>query len=192
MISYDAVLLAGGRGSRLGGVAKPLLDVGGVTLLDRALAAAAGATRRVVVGPAGGTTVAHISTREDPPGGGPVAAISAGAGHVTAPLAVVLAADLPFVTAATVGGLLAAVVPGIDVAVLIDDAGRDQLLLAAWRTAVLRERLTALGDPAGQPARRLFDSVAVARVPGEGQSGRPPPWLDVDTEEDLRQAREWA
>lgn len=185
MISYDAILLAGGRASRLGGVAKPALCVGGVTLLDRVLAAVAGASSRIVVGPEG-------CTREEPPGGGPVAAIAAGAVHVTASLVVVLAADLPFVTAATVDSLVAAVVPGVDVAVLVDDTNRDQLLVAAWRTAALRSRLHALGDPAGRAARRLFDSVAVARVVVAHQMGQPPPWLDVDTEDDLRQAREWA
>ena len=33
---YDAVILAGGRGSRLGGVRKPELEVSGRRLLDAA------------------------------------------------------------------------------------------------------------------------------------------------------------
>jgi molybdopterin-guanine dinucleotide biosynthesis protein A len=192
MTGYDAVLLAGGRASRLGGVDKPSLRVGGVTLLDRVLAAVPGAGRRIVVGPAGTAADGLIRTCEQPPGGGPVAAVAAAMSHVEAPVAVLLAADLPFLTAATVDQLRAAVAAGADVALLVDEGGRDQLLVAAWRTAVLRGRLAALGDPAGRSVRRLLDTVAAIRVPATSEAGRPPPWLDCDTEDDVRQAREWA
>ncbi|MGH8776871.1 MAG: NTP transferase domain-containing protein, partial [Jiangellaceae bacterium] len=47
---WDAVVLAGGRGSRLGGVDKPALRIGGRTLLDTALVATAAARSTVVVG----------------------------------------------------------------------------------------------------------------------------------------------
>ena len=50
-ISFDAIVLAGGQGSRLGGVDKAELKVGGVRLLDRALTACRGASTTVVVGP---------------------------------------------------------------------------------------------------------------------------------------------
>ncbi len=198
MTEYDAVLLAGGRATRLGGRPKPALRVGGVRLLDRVLAAVAGAGRRIVVGPAqrpavSGPVVAvpYTVTCEDPPGGGPVAAIAAGLEQVVAPVVVVLAADLPFLTPATVDGLLAELARGGDVAVLLDAAGRDQLLVAAWHTAALRDRLTGLGEPAGQPVRRLLDGIEVARVASRAVAGQPPPWLDCDTEADLRRAREW-
>ena len=42
---WDAVVLAGGRGSRLGGVDKATLELDGSTLLGRTLAALAGAAR---------------------------------------------------------------------------------------------------------------------------------------------------
>ncbi len=45
---WDAVLLAAGRGRRMGGP-KALLDMGGVTLLELQLRALAGATRVAVV-----------------------------------------------------------------------------------------------------------------------------------------------
>ncbi len=50
MPSYDAIVLAGGSGRRLGGVDKADIRVGEQTLLDRALDAVAEATKRVVVG----------------------------------------------------------------------------------------------------------------------------------------------
>ncbi|TFB50065.1 NTP transferase domain-containing protein, partial [Cryobacterium tagatosivorans] len=46
----DLIVLAGGRGSRLGGAAKPSVAVAGRTLLSRALDARALAGRTVVVG----------------------------------------------------------------------------------------------------------------------------------------------
>ncbi len=191
MTSYDAVLLAGGGAARLGGVAKPALQVGGSTLLDRVLAAVRSADRRIVVGPVEDPTVADVVTRENPPGGGPVAAIAAGFEHVVAEQVAVLATDLPFLTSSTVDTLREALGPRTDVAVLVDDGNRDQLLIALWRTAALRARLAAIGDPAGQSVRRLFDTAVVVRVRVETGSGLPPPWLDCDTEDDLRRARDW-
>lgn len=77
MIAFDAIILAGGRGSRLGGLRKPELTLDGRRLVDRALAAVAGARRIVLVGDAEVPDgVPH--TREDPPYGGPVAALAAG------------------------------------------------------------------------------------------------------------------
>lgn len=191
MTGYDAIVLAGGAASRLGGVDKPALRVGGVALLDRVLAAVLAAERRIVVGPIEAAAGADVITREDPPGGGPVAAIAAGLALVDAAFVVLLAADLPFVTNSTVDSLLAAVVLDVDVAVLIDDDGRDQLLIAAWRTEALRTRLEVIGYPAGLPVHRLFDKAAIARVPAPTDPAHPPPWLDCDTDDDLRRARKW-
>lgn len=80
MISVSAVVLAGGAARRLGGASKPDLIVGGSTLLDLALGACAttGARPVVVVGPPHLAGDGVIVTREDPPGGGPVAGLEAG------------------------------------------------------------------------------------------------------------------
>ncbi|MFZ2514092.1 MAG: NTP transferase domain-containing protein, partial [Candidatus Lutibacillus vidarii] len=43
MIRHDAIVLAGGRGSRLGGVDKGAVPVAGRALLDRVLDAVSGA-----------------------------------------------------------------------------------------------------------------------------------------------------
>ena len=48
---YTAVVLAGGRAARLGGLAKPQLEVGGRTMLDAVLDAVPDARQRIVVGP---------------------------------------------------------------------------------------------------------------------------------------------
>jgi len=186
---YDAILLTGGRAARMGRPGKPGLDVGGRPLAARVAAAVPDARRLVVVGPAYGVPAAVV-TREDPPGAGPVAAIAAGLAHVAAPYVAVLAADLPFLDEATVRALRADAA-GRDVALLLDDAGRDQLLCAVWHTDALSAALRGLPAPAGAPVRALLARVArVARrtvSPGAG----PPPWFDCDTPADLARARRW-
>ncbi|GAA3886297.1 molybdenum cofactor guanylyltransferase [Saccharothrix violaceirubra] len=170
---WDAIVLAGGRGSRLGGVDKAALVVGGRTLLERALDAVRGAGRTIVVGPRRDLPGGVLSVREEPPGGGPVAGLAAGLGSVRAERVVVLAVDQSGVTAATVARLLA--VDGA--AVLFDD--RPQWLIGVWPTAALRAAVPA--DPRGVSSRSVLGGlrpVEVAALPGEAR--------DVDTPEDLR------
>jgi len=106
--AYDAIVLAGGAARRLGGADKPGVRVGGRALLDRVLAACAGARTTVVVADRRDTARPVVWAREEPPGGGPVAALDAGLRRTTAGQVVVLSADLPFLEEGTVRRLLAA------------------------------------------------------------------------------------
>ncbi|GGS57675.1 NTP transferase domain-containing protein [Streptomyces cinerochromogenes] len=185
---YDAVVLAGGAARRLGGADKPGLRVGGRALLDRVLGACAGAATTVVVAAPRPTTRPVRWAREEPPGGGPVAALEAGLRLTTAAHTVVLSADLPFLQAATLQRLLTAVQEtGADGALLTDTDGRDQPLVAAYRTAALRRELTALAAAhdglAGLPLRRLTGALELTRVPDPLAS------FDCDTWDDLADAR---
>ncbi|WP_311931609.1 NTP transferase domain-containing protein [Microbispora sp. H11081] len=186
--AYDALILAGGRAERLGGADKPGALVGGLPLVERVAAAVRGARAVVVVGPPRDLP-GVVFTREDPPGGGPVPALRAGLAEVTAPLVVLLAADLPFLTAGHAGALLGAVPEGGAGAVLVDDGGREQWLTGAWRTAALRE---ALGAYRGRSLRGLLGPLAPALVRPPVAPGETPPWFDCDTADDLRAARERA
>lgn len=195
MESYDAVVLAGGQARRMGGVDKPGRRVGGLTLLERVVRAVEDAGQVVVVGP-DRPLPARVDTlvREEPAGGGPVAALAVGVREVQAPVTVVLAADLPFLDRTTVDLLRALLARGPDLALATDAAGRDQYLLAAWRTSALRTALAAVGDPTGAPLRRLVQGVSVGRLTGDalGSAGGPAPWFDCDTDEDVTRARRWA
>ncbi len=184
MTSYDAVVLAGGSARRLGGLDKPGLVVGAASLLEHVLAAVADADRTIVVGPARGTSRPVLWTREQPAGGGPVAALAAGLAHVTADRVALLASDLPFLDAATVQTLVDA---GGQGAMLVDDAGRDQVLTGAWSSAALRAALPEVVD--GARLREVFDQLDVRRIRPDPTPGRPAPWTDCDTDEDLRRAR---
>ena len=199
---YAAIVLAGGRGTRLGGVHKPALTVGGRTLLDRVLGAVAAAAPLIVVGPPQPVPEVAIVTREEPAGGGPVAALAAGLTaldraelelgdlYETPPLVAVLAADLPFLTPAAVAALREACVDGVDGAVLVDADGRDQYLAGVWRVAALERALAAFGDPAGGAMRRLVGGLTVSQVALPATS--PAPWFDCDDPQDLERAKGWA
>lgn len=182
---YTAVVLAGGRAARLGGQAKPQLLVGGRPILAAALDAVADAGRRVVVGPPQPAPPDVVVVREQPPGGGPVAAIRAGLAEVGTDVVVVLAGDLPFLSAPVVHGLLERLTG--DGVMAVDDTGRDQYLLSAWRTAALRAAVAAARGPA--PLRRVLAPVPAARWRPDVAPGDPPPWLDCDTPADLARAR---
>ncbi|WP_205669086.1 molybdenum cofactor guanylyltransferase [Amycolatopsis suaedae] len=180
---FAGIVLAGGAARRLGGQDKPLLEVGGSSLLARAVAALAGADPVVVVGPPRPGVTGVRWAREDPPGGGPVAALAAGLAAVPGDgeLAV-LAGDLAGVTASTVDRLRAAAAAA-DGAVLVDADGRRQWLLGVWRAAALRAALPA--DPAGRSLRRTLGDLSIVEVvalPGEA--------ADVDTPDDLRRLRD--
>ncbi|MFF6775602.1 DUF6457 domain-containing protein [Streptomyces sp. NPDC012637] len=81
--AYDAIVLAGGAARRLGGADKPGVRVGGRPLLDRVLAACRDAGRIVVVAEPRATAHPVEWAREEPPGGGPVAALDAGLRRLT-------------------------------------------------------------------------------------------------------------
>lgn len=182
---YDAVVLAGGGARRLGGRDKPRLLVGGRTLLDRAIEACAGAGRITVVGPRRATARPVAWAREEPPGGGPVAALAAGLAAVEAPVVLVLAADLPFVAPAVTERLIAACAGARDGALLVDADGREQYLLAAYRTAALRDALAALSDVHGAALRRALEPLDLTRLPDTAGAA-----FDCDTWPQVRAARE--
>nr|WP_309227093.1 NTP transferase domain-containing protein [Micromonospora thermarum] len=197
MSAYAAVVLAGGAARRMGGVDKPARPVGGRPMRDRVLAAVADAAPRILVGPAAGVPGGVLVTREEPSGGGPVAATAAGLALLPGDATVValLAADLPLLTRAAVGDLLHHLDSGSDGVCFVDEAGRRQTLCGVWRVAALRGAVDRLAGAstralAGASLRSLLYGLTVHEVPWRGDG--PPPWFDCDTDEDVRRAEEWA
>jgi molybdenum cofactor guanylyltransferase len=198
-----AVVLAGGRAARLGGADKPGVRISGRSLLASVTSAAigAGACQIVIVGPprpdlidelmqagqqaasADGDPIAFTS--EHPPGAGPVPALRAGLELVTQPRIILLAADLPFLRASHVRALLASAVGAAAGSMLVDGQGRPQWLASCWRTAALRTALEGYGGSSlGGVLRPLRPVEVTISVVG----GQPPPWMDLDTSEDVAEA----
>lgn len=183
----------------MGGAAKPLLVIDGVSLLERALraVAAVGAAPVVVVAERDADLAARhpeVSwTREDPPFGGPAAAVVAAVRSWQAPAAddpdwtFVLACDLPLVGPAVVQLMDAIMLLPSDTegVCLADPGSRPQWLTGLYRTAAVRDaalRLPREGRDA--PARELVADLAIAVVAASADVV-----ADVDTWEDLERAR---
>ena len=179
--SFAAVVLAGGRSSRLDGADKASIEVHGRTLLATALDAVVDAGEVVVVGEPVPTERPVTFTVEDPRHGGPVAALLTGVDALLRPcrLVAVTAVDMPRLTSGTFARLRDAAT-GRDGAALVGPDGRRQLVLVLDR-ARLAEVRPSYEEQHDLAMHRLLDPLDLAAVPALGDEHR-----DVDTWRDLR------
>jgi len=178
---FDAVVLAGGDARRLGGLDKATIEIGGLSLLDRALAAVQQATEIIVVGPRRPTSASVLWTSESPAGGGPLRATIAGLELVTCDVVVVLALDYPFVDSEIVAELIRAAELR-DGAALQDEGGSMHYVVGAYKTNVLRAAVDA--KPSTDASMRsLFETLDIVVVPADRAA------TDIDTREDVERAR---
>lgn len=160
-----AIVIAGGASERFGSDKLALVDVEGRTLLEAVVDGlrAAGVEPVVVVGPARAGIGQVTWAREEPPGGGPCAALVAGLRALPpeTEIALVLAGDAP--GGARAGATLAAAVrEGAAAAVLADHQGREQPITAAYRVSALRDMLAPHGDAQGLSVRLVLESMRAA------------------------------
>lgn len=199
----DAIILTGGRSSRLDFVPKSEFMVDESTLLDCTVRAAAGSRRIVVVGHEPTTVLPDgvLLVREEPPFSGPVAAIAAGitalscesdaAGTdgegIPSDVLLVLACDMPHIALAVPSLLLALEgAPEVDGVIAMDAEHRRQPLAAVYRTKALRAALDAVADVSrlddplgGLPVFRLLDHLTLMELPVASDAT-----ADVDTWDD--------
>lgn len=176
-LTFDAIVLAGGAGSRLGGVDKAAVQLAGRSLVSWPLEAARDARTLVVVG----RTSAELPERalrvvEEPAGSGPAAATVAGLDAIEDPAEWIylIACDLPGAVSAI--QLLGATDAGdADGVVLTEPDGRRQWLLGRYRSAALRAAAEVLGDPANRSMRALLADLRLVDVLADDV------WRDVDT-----------
>ena len=185
-LTVGVVIPAGGTARRLGGVSKPALQVGDRSIVAR-LVGDLRAHPVVIVGPRiDGVSGADVTwCREDPPGGGPAAALAAGIRRLPdVDVVVVVAGDQPF-AAGAVPRLVDALAadPTADVAWGVDAEDRHQPLLAAYRAGALHTRLTEPAD--GLSMRQVTAGLRAAHV-----RLSPTEATDVDEPSDLADARD--
>ncbi|TDW30537.1 molybdenum cofactor guanylyltransferase [Cryobacterium psychrophilum] len=194
--SVDLIVLAGGRGSRLGGAVKPAVEVAGRTLLSRVLDAREFVRHTVIVGPPAAHAAAGdaqaLWALEDPPFGGPVAGISAGLDALDPSNPpdwfLLLACDLPWAADAARTLLATLADPTLSPAVeglhLIDAEGHAQWLTAAYRNDALRPAMHRLGARArGASMRQLVGSLALHGILDHTGAA-----TDVDTWQDVSES----
>jgi molybdopterin-guanine dinucleotide biosynthesis protein A len=181
------ILLTGGAGRRLGGADKASIDVGGMTLFDRAVSATAGRPV-IVVGPPPRTEAAVVVTRENPPGGGPAAGVAAGVAALGPDqqdpvppglLVAVQAIDQVGVTPDTWRRLATAARDASGGAILVG-GGRRQYGAGVFPLPLLRHTCAQRLSWHGRPLRELLDPIVAALVQALGDESR-----DIDTLEDL-------
>lgn len=185
--AFDALILAGGRGTRLGGANKPGLMLHGQRLVDRVIQASrqAGAARVLVIGDQSAGTLADEVLREDPPFAGPLAGIAAGIAQVSSPWCLILACDLQHpdaVIRALLGHLDRL---GADGVVLRDAQGYTQWLAGFYRTQAVAQACAELGDRLiNAPARTALGQLDLAELPVDDETTN-----DIDTPQALERAR---
>lgn len=196
------VLVAGGAGSRLAlDVPKALARLGGVTLLERALAILAPVCDGIVVTGRAGLDLplpAAVATprgarpvrRADDPAGtnGPLAGIVAGLESTGFDRAIVLGVDLPFVEPAGLAGLLERL-PGHDAVVPVP-GGFPQPLAAAYAasaTAILGSSLRA-GERSPTRALAMLDVISLDDDALAALPGGPGSFFNLNTPADLAAA----
>lgn len=160
MGSLAAIVIAGGAARRFGSDKLALRDAQGRGLLDATVSSVVGAADSIiVVGPERPLTTDVVWTREDPPGGGPCAALIAGLACVPgdATHVAVLAGDAPSGGAAITA--LRQVIDDAAAAVVTDASGREQPMTAIYRVDALHHALAAYGGGRNMSIRQVLDDL---------------------------------
>lgn len=185
---WTAVILAGGRGRRLGHVEKSQVQLGGQTLLDAVIEGLPHDTPIVVVGPEVPTRRPVHFCQEEPRFGGPVAGLAAAVSLVATPLVALLATDMPnagpfarqLIDEFDPAGLSDALVP-------VDVDGRRQPLCSVIRTLSLQQALGELGTTTDASMHALLSHLRCAER--RLSAAETDVLVDVDTPDDLDRLR---
>ncbi len=149
-ISISALILAGGRATRMGGVAKHAIVVQGETILARQAAVLRASVGDVLV--SSPADIDGFRTVRDAPeheGIGPLAGIAAGLAAATSHWLFIVAGDMPYLSSALVGAMLE----------LVEAAGgRSEREGAPW------ENVHAIGVKKDGLPEPLFSVVRVPRA----------------------------
>ena len=193
MTELSTVIFAGGLGTRLGGVKKALLDVGGRRIIERLLAAVAPFGGEIVVVD-NDDSLAHLPGVRIVPDSetraGVLTALHSGLSSADGDLCLVLACDMPFVKTALLQRLVD-LARDADVVIPLT-GGQMEPMHAVYRRAAC---LDAIGAALARGDKRMISYLGDVRVRevGEEELRRLDPELrsffNVNTPEDLEWAR---
>ncbi len=143
----SALILAGGRATRIGGIDKRLIEIDGSSIFDRQCAVLAPRVSEIIVSTT--ASVAGYRTVADAvPGIGPLAGIAAGLAAARTPRLFVLAGDMPYVHGELIDRMTAhSQRPGADgVGLRVNDLPEQLVsLLRETSCAAEEERLISAG-----------------------------------------------
>ncbi len=185
------LVLAGGRGTRLGGVDKPLLYVGGAPIVARVIDALRPEVRWLAISANGDPARfagfgAPVLPDGDTAGEGPLAGLCAGlawAAGLGAELVLSAPGDTPFLPS----GLAASLAPPPSFAAR---TGVDHPLVALWPVAALDKLRAILSAPGPRSVAAFARQIGMRRV--EFPAGGADPFINVNTPDDLATARAMA
>jgi molybdenum cofactor guanylyltransferase len=142
----SALILAGGKATRFGGIAKHELVIDGEPILVRQARALAPQVDEILV--SAPTDVAGYRTVRDVlPGVGPLAGIAAGLAAMTTPWLVVVACDMPYITGELIEAMLALRSDSIDaVCVRVRELPEPVVCVLHERARAAVERRLAAGQ----------------------------------------------
>ena len=180
----SVILLTGGSSRRMR-TDKASVKLGNDTLLDFQLGQIPPGVPTIVVGEAVTTHPEVVFTREDPPGSGPVAAVSAGLALTRTSAVALLAVDAPF----ALPHLLRLHLGPNDTALIPQDLmGKPQYLAGIYHSTALQAALDELGDSTNTSMRELITHLPEAKyfalTPENAHY-----FMDLDTPEDLAAAQ---
>jgi molybdopterin-guanine dinucleotide biosynthesis protein A len=185
--NYPCLILAGGAGTRLGGMDKAFLRLNGdplIAILRRRLRPQTGQIAISANGDAARFSDFNLPVLPDGPlaGKGPLAGVAAGlawAQSIGATALLTIPVDTPFIPA----NLLEALTPAPAVATW---RGRQHHLAATWQVAALPQLLTFLAQPGAYKVRDALRFCAARQVAFETATD---PFLNINTPEDFAAAR---
>ena len=184
MSALSVVLLTGGKGLRMGGVSKAELTLNGYTFRDRILLALISVPQIIVVGPTFPAENPKISfTRDQPIGGGPVAAISAAIPLVGHEFVGILSVDAPFAVSPLLEMYRVMEQDSIDEALVATDGNHESYLVSVYRRDALIRALSQLGKAENASMKSLLSHIEYGSVQFPRHQ-----LIDVNTPEDLKRA----
>jgi molybdopterin-guanine dinucleotide biosynthesis protein A len=168
IVNPTTVVLAGGRGQRLGGLTKGLLRVGGLTLVERVLLAAPPGPRFISANQAEPFDFLDLPVVADlEPGRGAPGGVVTGLAMAATEVVLVVACDMPNVTRQAIDQLLAAWSDEVDV-VCFERRGALEPLLALYRRSLVHRWRPLLA--ANPSLRGLIRAVRVGLVQAEEEA----------------------